>query len=49
MDLTTALYVSMGVSAFLGLFYIVATIIIIFILSDIRMELRTLNDNTIDK
>ncbi len=49
MDITTIVYVSWGVAAFLGLFYLIATIMIIWILQDIRMEIRTLNDNTVDK
>ncbi len=47
MDITTIVYVSWGAAAFLGLFYLIATIMIVMRLTDIRMELRTLNDNFI--
>ncbi len=43
--LPTILYWTMGVSAFLSMFYLVAAILIIWLLQDIRMELRALNDN----
>jgi hypothetical protein len=49
MDLTTALYIEAGIQIFLILFYLATMIMVIFRLSDIRSELRTLNDNSIDK
>ena len=45
MDIVTLVYVTMGVSAFLIIFALVAAILIIWLLQDIRMELRALNDN----
>ena len=45
MDISTLVYLSMGVSAFLVIFALVAAILIIWLLQDIRMELRALNDN----
>lgn len=45
MDVMTLVYLSMGISAFLMLFFVVSTIRIIWFLSDIKMELRALNDN----
>jgi hypothetical protein len=45
MDISTLFFVTMGVSAFLVIFSLVAAILVTWLLQDIRMELRTLNDN----
>ena len=47
MDIQTLFYVSAGISAFLILFVLVAAILIIWLLQDIKMELRYLNDHNI--
>lgn len=47
MDIPTMLYVTAGISAFLVLFVLVAAILIIWLLQDIKMELRYLNDHNI--
>jgi|GraSoi_2013_60cm_1033757.scaffolds.fasta_scaffold13877_3 hypothetical protein len=48
MDITVV-YIAWGIAAFMGLFYLIATIRVIWLLQDIRMELRMQNDNSIDK
>jgi len=48
MDITIV-YVAWGVGAFLGLFYLVATVRIIWLLQDIRLEVRMLNDTPVGK
>lgn len=47
MDIPTMLYVTAGISAFLIIFVLVAAILIIWLLQDIKMELRYLNDHNI--
>jgi hypothetical protein len=47
--LPTIVYISAAISIILAVFYLVATVLIIFLLQDIRMELRALNDNTNNK
>jgi hypothetical protein len=49
MDIQTLFYVTAGISAFLVLFVLVAAILIIWLLQDIKMELRFLNDNNISR
>jgi hypothetical protein len=44
-DLTTAYYIAAGISLFLVLFFLVAAVRIIWLLQDIRMELRSMNDS----
>ena len=49
MDILTMLYVTAGISAFLVLFVLVSAILIIWLLQDIKMELRYLNDHNISR
>jgi hypothetical protein len=49
MDIPTLFYVTAGISAFLVLFVLVAAILIIWLLQDIKMELRYLNDHNISR
>ena len=44
MDILTIAYMTMAISVFLVLFGIIAAIMIICLLMDIRMEIRTAND-----
>ncbi len=45
-DLTTVYYIASGISIFLVLFFLLAVVRMIWLLQDIRMELRHMNDNS---
>ncbi len=49
MDLPTLFYVTAGIAAFLVLFVLIAAILIIWLLQDIKMELRYMNDHSISR